>query len=189
MYKNRSIQPVSWTKNRPLQPTQRTTHGGVLLVVAYHPHTFLILKGIYSQKISSNNWYTWTIRPWNSIACFCGVLPPSWSQNLLVRAVILPQKELYKGNCHCNHLWCTTCVHILTGRMFKSTAVFRKHSELQIKATADCNTKNLVYLIECKNAPCSTLERQRIISKYAWWAISWKLNITTWKKQWLDASN
>ena len=72
---------------------------------------------------------------------------------LLVRAAYGQVKEAYMGNSQCQQPRCKTYTHIhvkigltlhsaMTGEVFK------------IKATANCCTKNVVYVIECKK--CTT---------------------------------
>ena len=72
-------------------------------------------------------------------------------KDLLVRAGFGQAKETYTENNWCQQPRCKTCAHIKEGITFSSTTtdkVFR------VKATADCCTKNVVYVIKCKK--CAT---------------------------------
>ena len=72
--------------------------------------------------------------------------PPNL-RDILVRAAFKQQRETYKGNSPCKHPRCKTCAHIKTGTMFNSTTT---GAQFRVKATADCGTSNVVYLIECR---------------------------------------
>ena len=72
--------------------------------------------------------------------------PPNL-KDLLVRAELKQQRETYKGNSPCKHPRCKACAHIKTGTVFNSTTT---GAQFRVKATADCGTRNVVYLIECK---------------------------------------
>ena len=75
--------------------------------------------------------------------------PPNL-RSILVRAALKKSSEKYKGNNRCGQPRCKTCAHIKTGVTFRSSTT---NKEFRVKATADCRTKNVVYLIEC--AKCS----------------------------------
>ena len=72
--------------------------------------------------------------------------PPNL-RDLLVRAAFKQQRETYKGNSPCQHPRCKACAHIKTGTVFNSTTT---GAQFRVKATADCGTSNVVYLIECR---------------------------------------
>ena len=75
--------------------------------------------------------------------------PPNL-RSLLVRAALKQTREKYKGNDRFGQPRCKACAHIKTGVTFRSSTT---NQEFRVKATADCRTKNVVYLIEC--ARCS----------------------------------
>ena len=72
--------------------------------------------------------------------------PPNL-RNLLVRATYGQVKQTHKGNSQCQQSRCKACAHIKIGTTFRSTTTGER---FQVKATADCRTRNVVYLIECK---------------------------------------
>ena len=51
------------------------------------------------------------------------------------------------GKSPCKRPHCKACAHITTGTVFNSTTT---GAQFRVKATADCGTRNVVYLIECK---------------------------------------
>ena len=71
--------------------------------------------------------------------------PPNL-RDLLVRAAYRQTKETYEGNSRCQQSRCKTCAHIKTGTTFHSTTTGKR---FRVKATANCQTRNVVYLIEC----------------------------------------
>ena len=75
--------------------------------------------------------------------------PPNL-RSLLVKAALKQPREKYKGNERCGQPRCKVCTHIKTGVTFHSSTT---NQEFRVKATADCRTKNVVYLIQC--AQCS----------------------------------
>ena len=72
--------------------------------------------------------------------------PPNL-RDLLVRATFLQQRETYKRNSPCKRPHCKACAHIKTGTMFSNTTT---GTRFRVKATSDCGTSNMVYLIECR---------------------------------------
>ena len=72
--------------------------------------------------------------------------PPNL-RDLLVRAAYGQVRETYKGNDQCQQPRCKTCAHIKMGTTFRSTTTGQR---FRVRATADCRTRNVVYLIECK---------------------------------------
>ena len=86
----------------------------------------------------------------------CGVLPepplvaycrPPNLRDLLVRAAYGQTKEAYRGNSQCQQPCCKTCPHMKTGTLFCSKTTGERFC---VKAIADCRTRNVVHLIECK---------------------------------------
>ena len=71
---------------------------------------------------------------------------PSNLKNLLVRAAIRGPQHPHEGTSRCGQPRCKTCVHIKSGNRFRSATT---GEEFRVKATADCRTSNVVYLIEC----------------------------------------
>ena len=74
--------------------------------------------------------------------------PPNL-RDLLVRAAHCQTKEAYRGNSQCQQPRCKTGPHIKTGTSF---SIKTTGERLCVKETADCRTRNVVYLylIECK---------------------------------------
>ena len=58
-----------------------------------------------------------------------------------------PPQQPYEGNSPCGRLRCKSCMHIRPGITFKSATTGEK---FQARVTANCRTKNIVYLIECR---------------------------------------
>ena len=72
--------------------------------------------------------------------------PPNL-RTLLVRAQFAQKQQLsYKGNSRCRQVRCKTCWHIQPIKTFKSSVTGKTYP---IKATANCKTANVVYVIEC----------------------------------------
>ena len=69
--------------------------------------------------------------------------------DLLVRAVLKPIEEntTHPGNYPCNSRRCKTCPNINPQDTFQSTTNGRS---FRVRTSATCKTKNLVYLIQCK---------------------------------------
>ena len=72
---------------------------------------------------------------------------PKNLRDLLVRAEMKPPQQLYEGNSACRRPRCKSCIHIKTGSAFESATTGEK---FQARVTANCRTKNIVYLIECR---------------------------------------
>ena len=53
-------------------------------------------------------------------------------------------KETHTGNSRCRQPHCKTCTHVTTIRSTTTGKTFK------VKASGDCCTKNVVYVIECK---------------------------------------
>ena len=73
-----------------------------------------------------------------------------WPKNLkdrLVRATKKPPQQLHEGNSPCGRPRCKSCVHIWTGMTFAATITGEK---FRTRVTANCRTKNIVYLTECQ---------------------------------------
>ena len=71
---------------------------------------------------------------------------PKNLKGLLVRVMMKPPQQLYEGNSSCGRPHCKSCMHIWTGLTFESATTGEK---FQARVTANCRTKNIVYLIEC----------------------------------------
>ena len=56
------------------------------------------------------------------------------------------KKETYEGNSRCHQPHCKTCAHIRTGTTFRNTTTGER---FLVKATANCQYRNVVYVIEC----------------------------------------
>ena len=69
-------------------------------------------------------------------------------RTLLVRARFAQKQQLsYKENSRCQQVRCKTCRHIQPLKTFKSSVTGNTYP---IKATANCKTANVVYVIECR---------------------------------------
>ena len=73
--------------------------------------------------------------------------PPNL-RSLLVRAALRKSSETYRRNSWCGQPWCKMCAHIKTGFTFHT---FTTNMEFRVKATSNCRTKNVVYLVEQDN--------------------------------------
>ena len=71
--------------------------------------------------------------------------PPNL-KNLLVCATFKPRLPFYKGNSQCKQPRCKTCRHIKAVETFKSSITGKMY---KVKATTNCKTSNVVYVIEC----------------------------------------
>ena len=71
--------------------------------------------------------------------------PPNL-KSLLVRAAFRNPLPSYRGNSQCGQPRCKTCQHIKPVDRFKSSATGKDY---RVKATANCKTTNIVYVIEC----------------------------------------
>ena len=67
--------------------------------------------------------------------------------NLLVSATMKPPQQLYEANSLCGRPCCKSWVHIQTDMTFESA---RMEEKFRARATANCRTKNMVYLIKCR---------------------------------------
>ena len=71
---------------------------------------------------------------------------PKNLKDLLVRATLKPPRQIYEGTHQCSRRpCCKTCTHIKTGIRFSSAST---GEIFWAQATADCKTRNLIYLIE-----------------------------------------
>ena len=71
--------------------------------------------------------------------------PPNL-RNFLVRAAYGQKRATHEGNSRCNQPRCKTCAHIRTGTTLRSTTTGER---FRVKATANCLTRNVVYVLEC----------------------------------------
>ena len=67
-------------------------------------------------------------------------------KDLLVRETTKPPQQLHKGNSLCGRSRCKSCAYIWTGMTFESA---RTGEKFGAHVTANCRTKNIVYLIKC----------------------------------------
>ena len=72
---------------------------------------------------------------------------PKNLNDLLVRATMKPPQQLHEGNSPCGRPRCKSCAHIRAGVTFESA---RTGEKFRARVTANCRTKNIVYLIECR---------------------------------------
>ena len=68
-------------------------------------------------------------------------------KDLLVRASLKPPQINHEGSSQCRRPRCKTCAHIKTGTRFDSATT---GETFHVRATANCKTRNVVYLIECR---------------------------------------
>ena len=157
----------------------------VPLIVTYHLG-FPPLRGILDKHSSilhvSKNLRELAVRNSPFLA---NRRPPNLRPSL-VQAQFAQQQQLsYKGNFWCQQVRCKTCRHIQPIKIFMSSGTGKTYP---IKATANCKTANVVYVIKCKNVRNSMWEKQRTCSTYEWMAINQILNIDLWKRQWVDTT-
>ena len=90
--------------------------------------------------------------------------PPNL-RDLLVRAAYGQEtKEAYRGNSQCQQPRCKTCPHMKTGTSFCNKTMGKR---FRVKATADCRTRNVVYLIgQTENALRVCLTGHRLDIKH-----------------------
>ena len=72
---------------------------------------------------------------------------PKNLKDLLVRVMMKPPQQLYEGTSPCGKPRCKSCMHIRTGNAFESA---RTGEKFQAHVTANCKTKNILYLIQCR---------------------------------------
>ena len=72
---------------------------------------------------------------------------PKNLKDLLVRATMKPPQQLHEGKSPCGRPRCKNCVHIRTSMTFASAIMEQK---FRARVTANCRTKNIIYLIECQ---------------------------------------
>ena len=135
------------TRQQLLTPREKESKQITPLVVTFHPDLPHLTRILHDHQCVID------ISP-----CLKGAFPrpplvayrhPPNLKDLLVRAVYGQQKETYRGNSQCKHPRCKACAHIKTGTMFSSTTC-TTGKRFRVKATADCRTRNMVYLRECK---------------------------------------
>ena len=137
------------TRNRReelLMPREKENEQVTLLVVTFHPDLPHLIRTLHDHQCIINTFPQLrgtnpTETPLSRIS-----LPPNL-RDLLVRVTYGQTKETYKGNSQCQQPCCKTCEHIKTGTTFSSKATGQR---FRVKATADCRTRNVVYLIECR---------------------------------------
>ena len=67
-------------------------------------------------------------------------------RDLLTRVAHGQINKRYKANSRCNQPHGKTCAHIRTGTTIHSTTTDKR---FRVKATTNCQTRNVVYMIEC----------------------------------------
>ena len=68
-------------------------------------------------------------------------------RDLLVRAIISPEKSDVPGNFRCEARRCKTCPILVTTDMFTSSVTGERFN---LKLRASCKTSNIIYLIQCR---------------------------------------
>ena len=119
--------------SRPKKAGQITT-----LAVTYHPDLSNLMYILHDHQCIIDV----SPRLWGAL-----LKPPSNRRDLLVRVMYGQTKETYRGNSQCQQPCCNMCLHMKTGTSFCSKTTSKR---LHVKATVDCWTRNVVYLIECK---------------------------------------
>ena len=120
-----------------------------------------------------HHWYVPSTKGCASGSSPCSLSLPPKLRDVLVRVAFGQIKETYKGNSQCLQPGCKACAHIKTGTTFCSMTT---GEWFQIKATADCWTRNVVYqfagetentLHVCLTGNLSNIKHQRIESPVA----------------------
>ena len=89
----------------------------------------------------------------------CCLLPPRSLRDLLGWAAYGQAQEKYRRDSQCQQPCCKMHPHLKTGKSFCSSTT---GEWFHVKATTNCPTRNVVYLLECKCMPSSTLVKQRM---------------------------
>ena len=76
---------------------------------------------------------------------------PKNLKDLPVKVMMTPPQQLYEGNSPCGRPCCKSCMHIGTGVIFESAT---KRKKFQARITANCRTKNIVYMYLIKCCKC-----------------------------------
>ena len=108
--------------------------------------------------------------------------PPSLRTLVVSTQFAQKQQLLYKGNSWCWQVHCKPCWLMQSVKTFKSSVTGKTYS---IKATANCRTANVVYVIDC--IKCKKRYARETENSYTceWTAMDRILSIDVWKSQWL----
>ena len=128
-----------------LQPTRRKAPlDRVPLIVTYHPG-LPPLKSILHKYLPILN-VSQRLGPAVKDPPLVAYRRPPNLKDLLVRARFVTTRPPYTGNSQCHQARCKTCQHIRAIDKVKSSVTGKIH---RIKASADCKTANVVYVIQC----------------------------------------
>ena len=116
----------------------------VPIIVTYHP-CLPLLNSILAKHSSILN-VSERLRRAVSNPPLVTYRRPSNLKNLLVRATFKQRQPSYKGNSQCRQTRCKTCQHIKSVDKFNSSVTGKIY---QVKASANCKTSNVVYVVEC----------------------------------------
>ena len=140
-------QATSVTRAEALKKKDRNTLGNrVPLVVTYHPHlpklSMILRKHLPILQVSER------MKRMISSAPLVAYRRPRNLKDLLVRATLRkPLQPSHEGTRQCGRPRCKTCAHIRMGVRFSSAVT---DEDFRARATADCKTSNVVYLIACQ---------------------------------------
>ena len=138
----------------------------VPLVVTYHPQLWCLGKILWNHLSTLH--ISETMNKAVPNPPLVANRRPKNLKDLLVRAMMKPPQQLHEGTSPCGKPRCKSCMHIRTGNAFESAAPGEK---FQTHVTANCKTKNIVYLIECRKCKKNSIsERRRIPCIYGWMA-------------------
>ena len=115
------------------------------LVVGFHPDLPHLMHILHQYQCIINT-SPWPKRALSSLTLVAYRCPPNL-RDLLVRAAFGQTKETYMGNSHCQQPRCKACAHMKMDTTFCSTTTCQN---FWVKATVDCCSRNIVYLIKCK---------------------------------------
>ena len=121
---------------------KRTSHSSCGHFPYRHPHLTCILHD-HLYIINTSPRLRGALPP-PPLVAYCS--PPNLKDHI-VRAAYGRVKETYKGNSQCQQPHCKACAHVKTGTTFCTMTTGEK---FHVKATADCQTRSVLYLIECK---------------------------------------
>ena len=103
---------------------------------------------------------------------------PQNLKSLLIRAAIRKPLPSYRGNSRCDQPRCETCRHIKTVDRFKSSVTGRDY---RVKATANCETSNVVHVIECNKCKLQYVWRNGECAPhtYQWTSVGYQITSTS----------
>ena len=117
----------------------------VPLVVTYHPQLWCLGKILWNHLPTLH--ISETMNKAVPNPPLVADRRPKNLKDLLVRAMMKPPQQLHEGTSTCGKPCCKSCMHIRTGKAFESAAMGEK---FQTHVMANCKTKTIVYLIECR---------------------------------------